>query len=67
MTDATRNAAHEAEAALRRAGDLHNALAVKKLLASHAAMQAQLRIHYDEVLTLRRITRQRPQIGRRRA
>jgi hypothetical protein len=40
---AIRSDAHAAEAALRRADDLGHALAVRKLLASHATLAAENR------------------------
>jgi hypothetical protein len=54
VSDAIRTAAQEAEAALRRAGDTRNALAVRKLLASHAALQAQVSSSYRRTENARR-------------
>lgn len=54
MNAKIRSAAHEAEAALRRNGDIAHALAVRKLLASHAAQAAALSAQQDELLAARR-------------
>lgn len=52
--EATRSAAIEAELELRRHGEVRHALAVRKLLASHAALVTQLRLSQRELVTARR-------------